>query len=227
MAVISASILSCNHAFIGEAVRQAAAAGAASIHVDIMDGSYVENMTFGPQLIRDLRTVTEAPVCVHLEVAEPDRVAPLFLDTPCDSLVFQADACRNPIHLLEKIRRAGKRAGIAVGPAYGTENLRYLLCHLDEIILMSVEPGYGGQAFEPSVYEKLLSLRQLPGIRERRVRVSVDGGVCAENAAALRDAGADILICGSSAFQGASIAENLRLLLDALAAPASPSPLSK
>lgn len=218
MAVISASILSCNHAFIGDGVRQAVAAGADSIHVDVMDGYYVENMTFGPQLIRDLRAVTAAPICVHLEVENPDRAAPLFLDTPCDSLVFQMDACRNPIHLLEKIRRSGKRAGAAVGPAYGAESLRHILCHLDEVILMSVEPGYGGQAFEPSVYEKLRTLEQLMKAAGRRVCVSVDGGVCAENAALLRDAGADVLICGSSVFQGGDIPKNLRLLLNALEA---------
>ncbi len=220
MAVISASILSCNHAFLGDGVRQAVAAGAASIHVDVMDGYYVENMTFGPQLIRDLRAVTAVPICVHLEVGDPDRAASLFLDTPCESLVFQIDACRNPIHLLKKIRQAGKRAGAAVGPAYEVESLRHILHHLDEIIVMSVEPGYGGQSFESSVYEKLRKLRQLLEAGGYQAHVSVDGGICAENAAALRDAGADVLICGSSVFRKAEISENLRLLLNALTAPA-------
>lgn len=220
MAVISASILSCNHAFLGDGVRQAVAAGAASIHVDVMDGYYVENMTFGPQLIRDLRAVTAVPICVHLEVGDPDRTASLFLDTPCESLVFQIDACHNPIHLLKKIRQAGKRAGAAVGPAYEVESLRHILHHLDEIIVMSVEPGYGGQSFESSVYEKLRKLRQLLEAGGYQAHVSVDGGICAENAAALRDAGADVLICGSSVFRKAEISENLRLLLNALTAPA-------
>lgn len=218
MAVISASILSCSHAFLGDGVRQAVSAGAASVHVDIMDGYYVENMTFGPQLIWDLRTVTDAPICVHLEVEHPDRVAPLFLDTPCDSLVFQVDTCRNPIHLLKKIRQAGKRAGAAVSPAYEVESLRYILHHLDEIIVMSVEPGYGGQSFESSVYGKLRKLRRILETAEHGVRVSVDGGVRAENAAALQSAGADVLICGSSVFQPADISENLRRLLNALSA---------
>nr|WP_325185889.1 ribulose-phosphate 3-epimerase [uncultured Oscillibacter sp.] len=216
MAVISASILSCDHAYIGDGIRKALAAGAGSIHVDVMDGYYVENMTFGPRLIWDIRRIAQVPVCVHLEVENPERIVPLFLDTPCDSIVFQTDACRNPIHLLEKIRQGGKRAGAAIGPAYAPEALRYILRHVDEIILMSVEPGYAGQDFEASVYEKLRELRRLMENAGRRIPVGIDGGVCAENAAKLRDAGADILICGSSVFNGEDISENLRRLLASL-----------
>ncbi len=213
MAVISASILSCDHAYIGDGIRKAIAAGAGSIHVDVMDGYYVENMTFGPRLIWDIRRIVQVPVCVHLEVENPDRIVPLFLDTPCDSIVFQMDACRNPIHLLKKIRQGGKRAGAAVGPAYTPEVLRYILYHMDEIILMSVEPGYAGQDFETSIYEKLRDLRRLMKDAGRQIPVGIDGGVCEDNAAKLRNAGADTLICGSSLFNGEDISGNLRRLL--------------
>lgn len=216
MDVISASILSCDHAYLGDGIRKAAAAGAGSIHVDVMDGYYVENMTFGPRLIWDIRRIVQVPICVHLEVENPDRIVPLFLDTPCDSIVFQMDACHNPIHLLKKIRQGGKRAGAAVSPAYTPEALRYILCHMDEIILMSVEPGYAGQDFEPSVYGKLRDLRRLMKDADRQIPIGIDGGVCAENAAKLRNAGADTLICGSSLFNGEDISGNLRRLLASL-----------
>lgn len=216
MDVISASILSCDHAYLGDGIRKAVAAGAGSIHVDVMDGYYVENMTFGPRLIWDIRRIVQVPICVHLEVENPDRIVPLFLDTPCDSIVFQMDACHNPIHLLKKIRQGGKRAGAAVSPAYTPEALRYILCHMDEIILMSVEPGYAGQDFEPSVYGKLRDLRRLMKDADRQIPIGIDGGVCAENAAKLRNAGADTLICGSSLFNGEDISGNLRRLLASL-----------
>lgn len=216
MDVISASILSCDHAYLGDGIRKAVAAGAGSIHVDVMDGYYVENMTFGPRLIWDIRRIVQVPVCVHLEVENPDRIVPLFLDTPCDSIVFQMDACHNPIHLLKKIRQGGKRAGAAVSPAYTPEALRYILCHMDEIILMSVEPGYAGQDFEPSVYGKLRDLRRLMKDADRQIPIGIDGGVCVENAAKLRNAGADTLICGSSLFNGEDISGNLRRLLASL-----------
>ena len=213
--MISASILSCDHAWIGRDAASAAAAGAGSLHVDIMDGTYVENMTFGPQLVRDLRKLVDVPMCVHLEVASPELCAPLFFDTPCQSIVFQADTCRNPIHLIKKIQAAGKRAGAAVGPAHDVSSLRHILRHLDEVIVMSVEPGYAGQQFEPSVYGKLRQLRQWMAEAGRQIPVSVDGGVTPGNIRALRDAGADVFICGSYLFRG-DMARNAASLLEAL-----------
>ena len=215
LTTISASILSCNHAFIGAGACQAVAAGAHSIHVDVMDGYYVENMTFGPQLVRDLGAVVDVPISVHLEVAHPDIAAPLFFDTPCRSIVFQADACHNPIHLLKKIRSSGKQAGIAVGPAYDISCIHYILHHLDEVLIMSVEPGYAGQAFESSVYEKIAAVRRLADAQHRSIAISVDGGVNDINAASLRQAGADTLICGSYLFSG-SLEKNVQSLARAL-----------
>ena len=215
MISISASILSADPAYIGRDLLQAIEAGATSVHVDVMDGYYVQNMTFGPALIHSLAKLTSAPICVHLEVGDPDRIAPLFYDTPCHSIVFQTDACHNPIHLLREIKAAGKCAGVGIGPAFGTETAKHILHHVEEVIVMSEEPGYAGQKFEASVYEKLRELKAMMKERGLEIPISVDGGVNAQNAAALIEAGTDILICGSSVFNG-NIPENTKKILHAL-----------
>lgn len=213
MAVLSASILSCNPAYIGSQVEEAMKSGAGAIHVDVMDGYYVSNMTFGPALIHALAEITDAPIIVHLEVGNPDVIAPLFYDTPCHSIVFQMDSCHNPIHLIRQIKAAGKKAGVGVGPAFGIDTVRHVIHHLDEIVIMSVEPGYAGQPFEASVYEKLETFREMAKKAGVRVEVGVDGGVNAANTQSLVDAGTDVLICGSALFNG-NISENVEKLLN-------------
>lgn len=216
MGIISASILGCRHSAIGECVKRADAAGAKCIHIDVMDGDYVNNLTFGPQLVNELREITQLPLAVHLETNRPDRIFRLFANTAADAITVQFDACVNPIHLIKEIHAAGKMAGIAIGPAYSVESVRYILNHLDYINIMSVEPGYGGQRFEPSVYAKLRDMHQLIEDEGYNTKICVDGGVNHENAPLLLEAGAQILICGSSVFQGGKVEENMKRLLDSM-----------
>ncbi len=212
MARVSASILACDHTRIGEQVLEAERAGADIIHIDIMDGVYVENVSFGPQLVSDLKKITKLPLSVHFELVRPEIFLPMFARTGADIVTFQLDACPNPIHMLREVRKAGLKAGVGIGPAYDVENIKYLLHHIDGLILMSVEPGYGGQPFENSIYDKLRRAREIMKEAGRRVPISIDGGVTAVTGRGLVEAGADVLIAGSSVFQAESITKAVEML---------------
>lgn len=213
MGKISASLLSCDHMRLGEQALAAEQAGVHFFHIDVMDGHYVENLAFSPQTVTDLKKLCSLPISVHLETFRPEGMVPMFLRAGADIITFQLDACPNPIHLLKTIRQGGALAGIGIGPAYPVEPLTYLLHHMDWLILMSVEPGYGGQAFEYGVLEKIRTARQLMDKHGYRVPICVDGGVNAETGRQLLSAGADVLISGSYLFRGGEIPKRVAALM--------------
>ena len=212
MAKVSVSILGCDQTRIGEQVLEAERNGADLIHFDVMDGVYVENLCFGPQLAIDLKKISKLPISAHLELLRPETFLPMFACAGVDILTFQLDACPNPIHLLKEIKKAGMKAGIGIGPAYSVEGLRYILHHVDWLILMSVEPGYGGQTFEESVYEKIHQAKALMDELGHHVPISIDGGVNETTGKKLIEAGADILIAGSYVFKDNKVAERVQTL---------------
>ncbi len=212
MACIEPSILSCDTTRLGEQVLAAQRGGADMFHIDIMDGIYVNNFTFGPRTVSDMKRITTVPLSVHLEVDRPEQYVDMFAAAGAAVYTFQLDACHNPIHLLKEIREAGMKAGVGIGPAYGVEGLRYLLPHIDYITLMSVEPGYEKQVFQDSVYDKLVSLKAMLKEQGYAIPVSIDGGVCPENGKKLLALGADSLIVGSYVFYSEDIETTVRQL---------------
>jgi ribulose-phosphate 3-epimerase len=207
MPQVEASILSCDLTKLGEQVIAAQNGGADYLHVDIMDGIYVNNFTFGPRTVSDLKKITNLPINVHLEVAKPELYVEMFKKAGADIFTFQLDTCPNPIHLLKEIRQIGMKAGIGIGPSHSVERLRYLLKHVDLIVLMSVEPGYEKQEFEESVYEKITLVKQMMNQNGVNIPISVDGGVNELTGKKLVERGADILIAGSYIFYSDDISK--------------------
>lgn len=202
MTQISVSILSCDHTRVAQVVQRAQAAGANAIHIDIMDGVYCKNLSFGPDMVAGIKRLTSLPVDVHLALWDIERMSQLFIDAGADSVTFQLDACPNPLYALRRIRGAGARAGVAIAPSYTVDRVSCLLEHVDMLNLMSVEPGYGGQMFEKSVFAKVADVRGIMDRAGLRVPLHVDGGIQPKTAQALVEAGADVLVVGRYLFTG-------------------------
>ncbi len=217
MTLLAPSILSADFARLDDQVSAAEAAGADWIHVDVMDGRFVPNITMGFVVVEALRTVTRLPLDVHLMIAEPERYVERFVAAGADGVTIHAEATPHVHRALQLIRLAGARAGLAVNPATPLDWFEDVLDELDLALLMSVNPGFGGQKFIPRSLERL---ERLASLRERinpEARIEVDGGVGPANAAELVRRGADVLVAGSAVFNDrASIAQNLRALRDAV-----------
>jgi ribulose-phosphate 3-epimerase len=195
---IAPSILSADFAALGEAIARVEAAGADLLHVDVMDGHFVPNLTIGPPVIESIRKRTRLPLDVHLMIEEPERWVETYIKSGADYVTVHVEASAHLERTLTSIREAGARSGVALNPSTPPEVLQYVLDDLDLVLVMSVNPGFGGQSFIPTAYEKIRRLRAM--LADRRVLVSVDGGVKADNAGLLAQAGATVLVAGSAIF---------------------------
>lgn len=210
MTVIAPSILSADFADLKNEIQRLAEAEADMIHLDIMDGHFVPNLTFGPAVVKAIRPYASLPFDVHLMVSNPDDLIPCFAKAGADIITVHAEACPHLDKTLAEIRKLGCKAGVSLNPSTPENALEYVLDKLDQILVMCVNPGFGGQKFIPAQLEKIACVKKM--IDGRSILIEVDGGINPLTAAEAVAAGADILVAGTAVFEGGDYAKNIAAL---------------
>ena len=200
MKKIAPSILSADFSRLGDEVRAVAAAGADYIHLDVMDGHFVPNITIGPLVVEAVRKVTDLPLDVHLMIENPDLYIPEFANAGADIIVVHAEATNHLHRTIQLIKSCGKKAGVSLNPATTLHFLDYILEELDLVLLMTVNPGFGGQSFIEACLPKIHALRAMLDKRGLEAELEVDGGVKIDNIDRISRAGADVFVAGSAVF---------------------------
>lgn len=198
--MIAPSILSADFSRLGDEIQAVEAAGADVIHVDVMDGHFVPNITIGPLIVKAVRAVTSLPIDVHLMITEPDRYLKDFSDAGADWITVHVEACTHLHGTLSCIRKMGKKAGAVLNPATSLSTVEYVLTEMDLVMLMSVNPGFGGQSFIESSLEKISRLRQMLDVVNPGAGIEVDGGISPATISKVAAAGANIFVAGSAIY---------------------------
>lgn len=201
--IIAPSVLSADFGHLERDVKMVEQSAAAWIHVDVMDGLFVPNLSFGFPVLRAIRRAAAKPLDVHLMIVEPERYIARFAHEGADWITFHLEATQDALHCIHLIRESGTKVGVSVKPKTPIEALRPILKEVDMVLVMSVEPGFGGQKFIPESLDRIRALRRMAEELNPTLLVEVDGGISAENAGEVFDAGANVLVAGSSIFKAA------------------------
>ena len=210
MVLVAPSILSANFADLKNEIIRLEEAGADRIHIDVMDGNFVPNLTIGPAVVKAIRPYTKLPFDVHLMVKNPDTMIAWFANAGADIITVHAEACPHLDKSLDTIRKLGCKAGVSLNPATSEESLKYVLDKVDQILVMTVNPGFGGQTFLNAQLAKITKIKQMIG--SRNIQIEVDGGINPLTGAEAVAAGADILVAGTAVFTGGDYQKNIMAL---------------
>ncbi len=210
MVKIAPSILSADFSRLGEEVRAAEQAGADMVHVDVMDGHFVPNITIGPLVVKAVRKVASIPLDVHLMIAEPDRYIKDFADSGADIITVHEEASIHLHRTIQIIRECGVKAAVSINPATPVSHIEIVLPYVDMVLIMSVNPGFGGQEFIPEILPKIRQLKECINKNNYAVEIEVDGGVKVDNVADVVQAGADIVVMGSAFYNSDNYADTIK-----------------
>lgn len=200
MVKIAPSILSADFAKLGEEITAVERAGADYIHVDVMDGHFVPNITIGPLIVEAIRPVTKLPLDVHLMIENPDQYIAAFAKAGADYLTVHVEACRHLHRTIQTIKSFGIKAGVVLNPATPVDTIQHIIGDIDMVLLMSVNPGFGGQKFIPEVLPKITQVKQMAETKGLDIEIEVDGGINSETAVQCAQAGANVLVAGSAIY---------------------------
>ena len=212
MIKLAPSILSADFARLLEDVKKVEKAGCEYLHIDVMDGHFVPNITLGPNVVKSLRKDVDMVFDAHLMIENPDQYIKEFVDAGCDIIVVHQEACRHLHRTIQNITSYGIKAGVALNPATPIETIKYVLQDVDMVLLMSVNPGFGGQSYIPVVTEKIKELKALIDEMNLDIDIEVDGGVKPSNIAEVVNAGANVIVAGSAIFNAGNIDEAVKSL---------------
>lgn len=215
MNYLAPSILAADFTKLGEQISIIEKSGVEMLHIDVMDGMFVPSISFGMPVVESIRKNSKLLFDVHLMIEEPDRYVETFAKLGADSITVHAEACTHLHRTIHHIKELGLKCSVALNPSTPLSVLDYVLQDLDMVLIMTVNPGFGGQAFIPEMYEKIRQLKNRITEKELKTDIQVDGGVCFENVQDILDAGANVLVAGSSVFKG-NIEENIAALQKAL-----------
>jgi len=216
MKKLAPSILSADFARLGEEIKAVEEAGADYIHIDIMDGHFVPNITIGPLVVETAKAVTTLPLDVHLMISDPDRYVQDFIKAGSDLLSVHVETCPHLQRTLTYIRELGGRSAAVLNPSTPLSTLEYVINDLDMVLLMTVNPGFGGQKFIPTMLPKIQKMRALIDEKKLPIELEVDGGVNLENISQIAQAGADVLVAGSAVYKSADCKEAVRMMKEKL-----------